>query len=233
MDRWRRRPGSTARRSQEGRRQWRKAHAAYLAGVLDEVAERGPLTASQLTDPRRRDGEWWDRRSDGRRALELLFEDGVLAAWRSPELRAGLRPGRAGDPAVGGRACRRRPPRRPSGSCILLAAGCLGVGTVADLADYFWIRPKQAAPRVAELVEDGRLVPVAVEGWDKAAYLRARRPAPDVPRRQHATLLSPFDSLIWTPQPDRAPVRLPLPHRDLRARAPPHPRLLRAAAPAR
>jgi uncharacterized protein YcaQ len=180
---------------QERRRQWRKTHAVYLARVLDEVAERGPLTASKLSDPRRRSGAWWDRRSDGRRALEMLFGDGVLAAWRNSgfervyDLSERVIPQPVADLPVPSLDEAQR-------ELILVAARCLGVGTVADLADYFWIRPKPAALRVTELVEEGRLLPVAVEGWDKVAYVAAGV-RPRRPRRQHATLLSPFDSLIW------------------------------------
>ncbi len=65
------------------RNSWRKEHATYIAAVLREVTERGPLAASQLSEPRRQQGEWWDRRSHGRQALELLFDDGLLAAWRT------------------------------------------------------------------------------------------------------------------------------------------------------
>jgi uncharacterized protein YcaQ len=70
------------------------------------------------------------------------------------------------------------------------------VGTVTDLADYYRLKPAVARVRVAELVEDGALVAANVEGWREPGYLlpgtRARRPT-----RRHATLLSPFDSLIW------------------------------------
>ena len=69
--------------AQERRREWRASHSSYLASVLAQVQDRGPLAASQLSEPRRQTGEWWGRRSTGRRALELLFGDGVLAAWRS------------------------------------------------------------------------------------------------------------------------------------------------------
>jgi uncharacterized protein len=49
---------------------------------------------------------------------------------------------------------------------------------------------------VAELVEAGELRKVAVEGWKEPAYvLPAVRPRS--PSRVTATLLSPFDSLIW------------------------------------
>lgn len=180
---------------QQRRRDWRAAHAGYLAAVLSEIAERGPLAASQLSDPRRRAGEWWDRRSDGRRALELLFGDGALAAWRSPtfervyDLTERVIPRRILDlPTPSDHNAQRE--------LLVLAARSLGVATTADLADYFWLRPGTAQPRLAELVEDGRLVQVMVEGWPQPAYTVPGTRI-STPSRQHATLLSPFDSLIW------------------------------------
>jgi hypothetical protein len=180
-----------------GRRRaaWRKANADYLDAVLREVTERGPLTAGQLSDPRRRDGEWWDRRSDGRRALEFLFGDGDLAAWRSASFE---RIYDLTERVIPADVLNRPVPtiEESQRELIAIAARCMGVATVADLADYFWIRPKAAALRVAELVEDGRLLPVSVEGWNKPAYVPPGA-RPRAPRRTHATLLSPFDSLIW------------------------------------
>ena len=149
----------------------------------------------QLTDPQRRDGEWWDRRSVGRQALEALFADGQLVGLAHAELRARLRPPRAR--------------RSPSGPCaadtddgrsaralLLRAAQYLGVATAGDLAYYYMINPRAAKARVAALAASGRLAEVRVEGWRDRAYMlpgtRVTRP-----RREHATLLSPFDSLIW------------------------------------
>lgn len=179
----------------ERRRDWRLAHAPYISSVMAEVADRGPLAASQLSEPRRREGQWWDRRSDGRRALEMLFADGVLAAWRSPnferiyDLAERVLPPEAlaaPVPAV----------EDAQAELLMRAAASLGVATAADLAGYWGILPARAAVLLRRLAEEGRLVTVSVAGWRQSAYMlpgaRATRPG-----RRSATVLSPFDSLIW------------------------------------
>jgi uncharacterized protein len=178
------------------RRAWRAEHAGYIASVLAEVTERGPLAASQLSEPRRQAGQWWDRRSVGRRALELLFGDGVLAAWRSAnferiyDLTERVVPPEVLDrPTPGDDEAQRE--------LVALAARAMGVATATDLADYFWLRPTAARLRVAELVEEGRLAEVSVEGWRDTGYVVAGM-APKPLRRTEATLISPFDSLIWS-----------------------------------
>jgi uncharacterized protein YcaQ len=177
------------------RRAWYEAHADYVAAVLDEVRDRGPLAASALSDPRRRQGDWWERRSEGRQALEVLFAQGRLAGWRTRSFeRVYDLPERVIPAAV---LDQPTPPADEAQRRLLLrAARALGVATVADLADYHHLRPRPAAARVAELVEDGDLVAVAVEGWREPGYALPGA-QPRRPRRDHATLLSPFDSLIW------------------------------------
>jgi uncharacterized protein YcaQ len=187
-------PGSSLR--QRRRAAWRRANTAYLEAVLAEVAERGPLAASELTDPRRQVGEWWDRRSHGRRALEILFGEGVLAAWRSEsfervyDLTERVIPHHLLAAPVPG-------PEEADRELVAMAAASLGVATAGDLADYFAVNGPSARQRVAELVEADRLLPVSVEGWSERAYVPSE-PRPRPPRREGATLLSPFDSLIWT-----------------------------------
>ena len=131
---------------------------------------RRPLAASQLSEPRRRAGEWWDRRSLGRVALKLLFGDGVLAVWRAPNFERVYDLTERVIPADV-LALPTPAPEDAQRELIALAARCMGVATVADLADYFWMRVPAARPRVAELVEDGHLTKTAVEGWSQPAYL--------------------------------------------------------------
>ncbi len=46
-----------------------------------------------------------------------------------------------------------------------------GVGTLQDLADYHRLTPTLSKQALAELVEEGRLLPVTVREWDRPAYL--------------------------------------------------------------
>jgi uncharacterized protein len=188
--------GADASRYERWRHAWAKANRSYVDAVLAEITERGPLAASQLADPRRQVGEWWERRSLGRRALELLFGQGVLAGWRTPNFERVYDLAERVIPA-GMRAVPAPGDEEAEHELLVRAARGLGVGTVADLADYFSVRVPPVRRRVTELVEAGRLRPVAVEGWRDPGYV-ATDPHPKPPRREGATLLSPFDSLIWS-----------------------------------
>jgi uncharacterized protein YcaQ len=76
---------------------------------------------------------------------------------------------------------------------VLKAAGALGVGTEADIRDYFRLGARQVKPALAALVASGELEPVTIDG--AAAYLRAGQ---KVPRTDRGTaLLCPFDPLIF------------------------------------
>jgi uncharacterized protein YcaQ len=177
------------------RRAWGETNADYIDAILREVREHGPMPASRLTDPRPNQGEWWDRRSSGRVAMEWLFTRGDLAAWRSPNFeRIYDVPERVIPAEV---LARPTPPVEDAQRQLLLhATAAVGVGTVGDLADYFRIKPADARHRVAELVDAGLLRTVTVEGWTQPGYCLPSA-KPRRPTRPDATVLSPFDSLIW------------------------------------
>lgn len=76
------------------------------------------------------------------------------------------------------------------------AAVSHGIGTVQDFRDYYRLPLlSDAAAAVADLVEAGELQPVLVEGWRRPAYVHRDAAMPR--RIRAATLLSPFDPVVW------------------------------------
>jgi len=167
----------------------------YLQSALAEVRLNGPLTATDLPPmrgPKRKAGDW--HRSVPRWALENHFGRGnVSVANRLNNFQRvyDLPQNVIREPILS------RQMTRDDGQRELLeiAARAQGVTTLRDLADYFRMSAKEAAPRVNELVEDGVLLPVNVESWADDAYLHrnARLPRAIV----SSSLLSPFDPLVW------------------------------------
>ena len=166
---------------------------AYIDSVRDQVATGGPLTVSDLDDGGDRNGPWWGL-SRGKVALEWLFHNGTLAGTRTGnftrvyDLAERVIPPQFLDLPALPRADAQR-------EMLRLASEALGVGTLADLADYYRIKVPEARPRLRELVEEGLLHEIDVEGWPLVAYIHkdAR-----LPRRSGATaIISPFDSLVW------------------------------------
>ncbi len=170
-----------------------RENSGLIEGVYAQVAERGPLTVSDLQEPGRRSGPWWGL-SDGKIALEWLFQTGRLAASRRGNF---VRLYDLTERAIPASALDIPAPSRQDAQRDLLrrSAQALGVGTLSDIADYYRIKTPQARPRLLELVEQGELVKARVEGWRQPAYLYREA---KLPRQIEArALLSPFDSLIW------------------------------------
>jgi uncharacterized protein YcaQ len=170
--------------------------AEYAAWVLEEVRQRGPLAADELTPPdggnHRIPGAWIGTVQRG--VLEAHFLRGSLAAAgrrsdfsRLYDLAERLIPAEHHSRQVEHDEGRR--------AILLQAARAHGVGTAKDLADYFRMPVREALPCLRELAESGQLQETRVEGWREVAYLD---PQAAIPRRiEAAALLSPFDPLIW------------------------------------
>ncbi len=173
-----------------------------IESLLAEIADRGASTARDLDDglPREKKNWGWNW-STTRQALDYMYMVGDVAiAGRNSqfEIRYDL-PERV----VPAQYLEAPTPSEHDAvkELVRRAARSHGVGTLKDLADYYRLRsvPGQsetgAAPIVEELVDEGELVPVTIEGRSRPAYLhRDAR----IPRRVGArTLLSPFDPVVW------------------------------------
>jgi len=178
----------------------------FIESVYREVVERGPLAAGELTNAGKSRGPWWGW-SDGKLAMELLFNQGrVAVAGRRHFQRVYDLPERVLPKAIlDGPTIE---PREAKKALLVRAARAMGVGTAIDIAAYFhleawWDRqsPNGRRPPVNtqllfdELVEDRRLERVHVDGWTRPAYIV---PGVRLPRSVDAcAIVSPFDPLLW------------------------------------
>jgi uncharacterized protein len=192
---------------------WRMERAMELAwpgivrvrrenpGLVDKVralvAEQGPIGAGAVeVDRSNRPGTMWNWH-DGKRVLEWLFYTGEISAAARPNFERKYDLAERVIPAEV-LALPTPPFEEAQRELLRVAARADGVATEPELRDYFRLRPADSRARLAELVEAGELVPVAVQGWRQQAYLW---PGSRVPRRVAArALLSPFDSLVWERQ---------------------------------
>lgn len=172
-----------------------KGKREYLDRVLTQVQNEGPLASSKLppmAGPKRNPGDW--HRSVPRWALEYHFGHGhVAVANRLPNFqRLYDLPERVIDEPHFSTQLTRDQAQR---ALLDVSGRALGVASLHDLADYFRMPAREAAPRIAELVEEGVFQEVAVESWSASGYLHKNS---RIPRKvEAASLLSPFDPLVW------------------------------------
>lgn len=178
--------------------EWAESNGEMLDWLRAELAGSGPLRASEIEhDSNVRRGPWWGW-SDVKQGLEVLFRWGeVVSAGRTRfertyALAEHVLPASVLDAEVSTADATRELVRR--------SAIAHGIGTLGDLGDYFRLKNAPTAAAIAELVDEGELLPVRVHGWEtrgKPVPLWLHRDA-RLPRRMQAdALLSPFDPVVW------------------------------------
>ena len=198
--RWRMEDAARGERIYKGVKHFAVRRRHLIERVRREVETRGAIAASEIEGVAGGVGGWWGW-GEAKTALEFLFWCG--------EVTTSTRRG-AGFERVYDLTTRALPhdvlaapmPDRASAQrqLVMQAASASGIASAGDLADYFRLPVADVKLRVAELVEAGALLPVAVEGWRMPGYLDAQA---RVPRRIEArALLAPFDPLVW--ERDRA-----------------------------
>ena len=167
----------------------------YVDDVMRQVSSApSAIRASELTEPRNRSGPWWSGRSDGQKTLDWLFRIGQVAVKRDTKFSRSYVPF---DSVIPNEISGFPDPLESDSidELILTAARCNGISTVSDIADYFRMKPILVREALPFLLEQNKLLPVSVEGWDEKAYLHPSVPKPA--KIESRALLSPFDSLVW------------------------------------
>lgn len=167
---------------------WAKKNEVLVDRVYKEVAERGPVGASEISDPGSRSGPWWGW-NDAKAALEWLFHRGLITTAhrrnfeRIYDLTERVIPKEVLEAPV---------PSENDAKIKLIQIACraLGVATAKDIAFYF----AMTLGRLRPLIEEAGLRPVSVEGWSEPAWTI---PSPKTEAPLARGLISPFDSLVW------------------------------------
>ena len=171
-----------------------KEEPEYVKTVLKEVEQRGPLEAKHLNDPRYINQSGWGSRSVGQLALNWLYRIGEV----------GIRRGRNFEKKydlitniVPSEVLSRPSPTEEESlkELYLWAATAMGVASARDIQDYFRTRSAKTPTLLAELVEEGLLREVAVEGWGLESF--APSDFGTVKQISPTCLLSPFDPITW------------------------------------
>ncbi|MEI8398496.1 MAG: crosslink repair DNA glycosylase YcaQ family protein [Actinomycetes bacterium] len=177
-----------------GLRRIAESKPKLMKEIRDRIYNDGPLVAGDVRTRTGPKGSWWDW-DDGKAVLEYLFWTGEITAQRRPNDFA--RVYYAPHDVLPTEILKMPTPSQSEArrEMLLLAARSVGVGTAADLFDYHRQKPQQAKPYLTELVEEGLIEQVRVEGWRDPAYM-----LPDTLRPRSVdvrALVSPFDSLVW------------------------------------
>ncbi|HKX76053.1 MAG TPA: crosslink repair DNA glycosylase YcaQ family protein [Acidimicrobiia bacterium] len=161
--------------------------------ILEQIRRHGPLRPADLEDHHETGrGPWWDW-SFAKTALEWLFFKGEVTVpkrvnfVRYYDLPARVLPESILNVELSEAEQRKELLRRALRHC--------GVGTLADLTDYYRQLKAPTLPLLKELVAAGEAEEVQVEGWKEKAYLD---PSVGIPRRlEGVALLCPFDPVVW------------------------------------
>ena len=165
--------------------------------VYREVVEHGPLRVADITEGNDRTGPWWGL-GNAKIALEWLLACGRITAWRDHrftrvyDITERRVPSEVLKPVIDRHEAHRY--------LLVESARHHGIGTGNDLIDYYRLNKPRSRPILEELADEGLIERVDVRGWKDPVYKHPGTPTPRVIRG--ATLLSPFDPLVW--ERDRA-----------------------------
>jgi uncharacterized protein YcaQ len=171
-----------------------------LDKLLRHIESSGPVKSSDFERSDDRTSAWWGWK-DEKRWLEALFATGeLMVSHRENFQRVYDLPQRVHPDA-------HDLPLPPDGVAhgifIEKSIAALGVTQARWINDYFRIKPRLKDADLDELVDQGQVLRVAVDGWAAPGYVHAsqatllKKAASDKLQASCTTLLSPFDPVVW------------------------------------
>jgi uncharacterized protein YcaQ len=182
---------------------WSQEHPKVMERVRTHLQQNGAVRSAEFENTSHIAGGWWNWKEE-KDALEAMLMTGeVMIARRQQfqrvyELRERILPG-WDDAALPSSEELHR-------TLALRSVRALGIAFPSWVPDYFREAKTGMPKRLEALAAEGLLLRVAVEGFEKAAYVHPdhtnliKRAASGDLEPVLTTLLSPFDPLVWDRQ---------------------------------
>jgi uncharacterized protein YcaQ len=179
---------------------WLAERQALVDRIINRIRAEGPLGSAAFERTDGKSNGWWDWKEE-KIALEQLFDAGILSIARRSKFQRRYDLTENVIPGVDHM-------QAPSYAEMVRqlsakAVQCLGASLARWTPDYFRLKKADTRRALAELVAEGLLHEVTVEGWEEPALVHhenlslLERAATGQLNASYTTLLSPFDPLVW------------------------------------
>jgi uncharacterized protein len=176
--------------------------ATVAAAIIERIRTEGPLSTSDFREHGHSIDWWWAPTRAARAVLDALFVTGQVGIARRQGSRRFYDLIERLVPAD--LLAQREPEEVANRHRLLSRFRAIGLMAASGQAELFYATGATAdrARRISELVDEGTLVPAAVEGQRATRYLLASElsmleEARDTPTPPAVTFLAPLDPLIW------------------------------------
>ena len=174
---------------------------AELAKLLMHIREKGAVKSSDFDRVGGGNNPWWGWK-DEKRWLEALFASGDLMVARREKFQRVYDLAERVAPQLS--ALNAPPsPEQVRQQFVEKSVLALGITQARWVHDYYRSKPRLKDADLYALVQQGRLLRVAVAGWSAPAYVHAsqesllKKAVANMLEATHSALLSPFDPIVW------------------------------------
>jgi uncharacterized protein YcaQ len=178
----------------------------HLDKLLAHIRERGPVKSSDFERPAGQASAWWGWK-DEKRWLEALFASGELMVARRENFHRVYDLTERVAPQLVASAVEalhsETQAKQVTQQFVEKAITALGITQASWVNDYFRMKPRLKDADLDELVDQGRVLRLSVEGWSMPGYVHAdnarllKRACANKLEATHTSLLSPFDPVVW------------------------------------